>query len=639
MPRFRINMWKLRFEKQLEDQFRIDYFKSSLRLYRIVLLAGFIYYGAFIVLDLISLPESIRELSLIRFGIVCPTILLALLLSFTPGFHKYWQIASAITTIIGGVAIVAMTVITPELGRNLYYVGIIEVLIYNYILLRLKFHLATVAGWIIVASYALSLAFFPGVPKEIATANLFFLITCNILGMFGGYSAEYYTRREFFYKHLLKKEQQKVSESNLLLEQRINEKTMELQQDIHERERVARELIIAKEKAEESDRLKSAFLANMSHEIRTPMNGIIGFSSLLKNPDLSMEKRNEFISIIQKSGDRMLETINDLINVSKIEAGLVDVFYDIEDIQNIGEDLYNFFKHEAELKGLNLSYNSSLPREISTIETDKEKVTSIITNLVKNAIKYTLEGEIEFGFFHPSKDGHDFIEFYIRDTGIGIASGNQELIFDRFAQADSKNNRVVEGSGLGLSITRSYVEMLGGRIWVESKENIGSTFHFTIPFNPVDSIPESPITLHRDFIDIEQWMMDKTILITEDDPHSALYLEKLLSKSGASVNHVENGEEALEYVKSNPNLSLIMMDLRMPVMDGYTATREIRKINRDVLIIAQSAYAMKLEKEIALDSGCDAYLTKPIDEKALMAMIRVLLKNRDHRSGNLSDHT
>lgn len=241
-----------------------------------------------------------------------------------------------------------------------------------------------------------------------------------------------------------------------------------------------KQLTNAKEQAEESDRLKSAFLANMSHEIRTPMNGILGFAELLKTPKLKADKKKRYIDIIEKSGERMLNIINDIIDISKIESGLMELEMGDANINEQIEYIYTFFKPEVEEKGMILSFNNTLNSKGSIVKTDREKVFAILTNLVKNAIKYSNNGSIELGYHRKN----DMLEFYVKDTGIGIPKERQEAIFERFIQADIEDEMARQGVGLGLAISKSYVEMLGGNIWVESKEGIGSTFYFTLPYKP-----------------------------------------------------------------------------------------------------------------------------------------------------------
>ncbi|WP_299253804.1 ATP-binding protein [uncultured Aquimarina sp.] len=238
------------------------------------------------------------------------------------------------------------------------------------------------------------------------------------------------------------------------------------------------ELNKMKDKAEESDRLKSAFLANMSHEIRTPMNGILGFAELLKEPILTGDEQQLYISLIEESGARMLNIIRDIIDISKIESGQVKVFLSEVDINEQVTYLYQFFKPEADRKELQLSFSNGLPNDDTLIKTDKEKFNAILTNLVKNALKYTPEGSISFGY--EVKD--EFLQFYVKDTGMGIAKDRQKAIFERFVQADIENNYAIEGAGIGLSIAKAYSEMLGGKIWLESKKDLGTIFYFTIPY-------------------------------------------------------------------------------------------------------------------------------------------------------------
>ncbi len=387
-------------------------------------------------------------------------------------------------------------------------------------------------------------------------------------------------------------------------------------QDISEYKEREKQLEEALEKATESDRLKTAFLTNMSHEIRTPMNGILGFAEIIKEPTISSDDLQDYIQIIQISGARMLNTINNIVDISKIESGLVHVDIKETNINEKIEFTYNFFKPEAENKQLQLSFKNGLQLKEAIINTDNEKVYSILTNLVKNAIKFTYEGSIELGY---EKKG-EYLEFFVKDTGIGIKQNQREIIFERFRQGSELYSRGYEGSGLGLSIAKSYVEMLGGKIWVESEEGIGSTFYFTILYNAV-SEPKTVIESIFSEKDKEIQLKKLKILIVEDDEISHSLLTRILQSINCEVFHAITGVEAVEACRVNPDLDLILMDIRMPNMDGHEATRQIRQFNKDVIIIAQTAYAFSGDKEKALEAGCNSYITKPINKTLLFELI------------------
>lgn len=251
--------------------------------------------------------------------------------------------------------------------------------------------------------------------------------------------------------------------------------------DISERKKAEAELIKAKEKAEESDRLKSAFLANMSHEIRTPMNGILGFADLLKEPNLTGAQQQDYIKIIEQSGTRMLNTINSIMSISKIESGVVELRKTQVNVNETINYMYTFFKPEVEAKGIEFSFKNALTPKASVIHTDKEKLIAVLTNLIKNSIKFTQKGSITFGYIQTGEN----LEFYVKDTGIGIAYDRQEVIFDRFIQADIQDKFAFQGAGLGLSISKAFVEMLGGKLWMKSIKGQGSTFYFSVPYSPI----------------------------------------------------------------------------------------------------------------------------------------------------------
>ena len=387
--------------------------------------------------------------------------------------------------------------------------------------------------------------------------------------------------------------------------------------DITERKQKEEELIRTMEKAEESDRLKSAFLANMSHEIRTPMNGILGFTELLSDTHFSGEEKQEFIDIIRKSGQRMLNTVNDLIDIAKIETGQMPVIYAETDVVEQITNLFQFFQHEAQEKGIALLLNNNVFPQSALIKTDLAKLDSIFTNLIKNAIKYTEKGSVEIGCWI----NENRFEFYVRDTGIGIPKHRQQAIFNRFEQADIGDTRAFQGSGLGLAITKAYAEMLGGKITLESEEDKGSTFYFSFP---IEFGKAEPAILLKDELPAESKDAKKKlkIMIAEDDDIGYFFLQTVLTEVECDTVRCENGSEAVEFCRNNNDVDLILMDIRMPVMNGIEATRKIREFNSKVVIIAQTAFALLGDKEIALAAGCNDYISKPINKAELIKKIQ-----------------
>ena len=337
--------------------------------------------------------------------------------------------------------------------------------------------------------------------------------------------------------------------------------------DVTKQKRSEEALVAAKEKAEESDRLKSAFLANMSHEIRTPMNGIIGFTDLLKKPDLTGEQKDSYINIIKKSGNRMLDTVNDIIDISKIDSGQVEISNSTFDINNEIDEQYQFFKQEAFDKGLEFKLQNKLSYLHKLITTDKVKINSIVSNLIKNAIKYTDRGEIEI---ICEKKASNFV-FEIKDTGIGIPKNRINYIFNRFEQADIADLHAKEGSGLGLSIAKAYAEMLKGKIDVKSVVGKGSVFSFSIPWNYETT--EISSARSKEKANKKSFGKKLNILIVEDDDISFEHLKIIISHTAKNISRAFNGKEAIEFMKNNSDIELILMDIKIPLINGYDATR------------------------------------------------------------------
>lgn len=382
-------------------------------------------------------------------------------------------------------------------------------------------------------------------------------------------------------------------------------------------QRQNQELKIAKERAEESGRLKSAFLANLSHEIRTPMNGILGFADLLKTPDLSGDSQKKYIEVIEISGRRMLEIINDLIDISKIESGQIEVKKEIVDIPQLLNELLVFFTPEAELRNIRLVHSTNLPQNHLKAETDRTKLAQVITNLIKNALKFTINnGTVEFG----CRIVNDAFYFFVKDTGIGIKKEFQDKIFERFHQGEI-HTFMHEGMGLGLAISKAYVGLLGGEMFLESEVNKGSVFSFTVPLKK-----QIVSQQHIDDQDGLSEIICSNVLIAEDDEPSYILLSEILKKNNINTFYASNGLEAVNMLKEKPHINLILMDIKMPTMNGLEATRLIKELRPEIPIIAQSAFINETDIQNALQAGCNDFISKPIERKKLLEKITVHCK-------------
>jgi PAS domain S-box-containing protein len=394
------------------------------------------------------------------------------------------------------------------------------------------------------------------------------------------------------------------------------EKIIGSMRDISERKLIELDLIQAKNKAEESDKLKTAFLHNISHEIRTPMNAIVGFSDLLLDPDLIPEIRNEFIHTIVQSSNQLLSIITQIVSMATIESGQEKIYEKELSLNSILKILFDQFHSEAAKKNISLNYSMSLPENEDIIKTDETKLIQIISNLLGNALKFTKKGSIDFGYVIKNK----YLEFYIKDTGIGIPEDMHKVIFERFRQVETAMARDYEGSGLGLSISKAYVELLGGKIWLTSKPGEGSVFYFTIPYNEVslNRIQENEIT--ENYTDKHKKTI--TLLVAEDEINNFKLLEFYLSNLNIILIHASNGSEAVEICKKNKKINLVLMDLKMPVMDGFEATKKIKEFRPDLPVVAQTAYVRDVDKTKAFSCGCSAFISKPFRKEELLILIR-----------------
>ena len=372
------------------------------------------------------------------------------------------------------------------------------------------------------------------------------------------------------------------------------------------------DLFIAKEKAEESDLLKTSFINNISHEFRTPMNAILGFSSFLKKSDLSEENRKEFSSIVDKSCSQLLNIVDDTIEISKVQANQAKLFKTDVNIADIISEVINDFNETLLQKKLEINLDLNLNEAQLFIKTDKNKIKKIFWHLTDNAIKYTQNGYIKIT---GKLLENNYTEFRIADTGIGISPDMHKKIFEPYRQVETGVTRDFGGNGIGLSLSKAYVEMLGGKIEIESLLDKGTTIIFTIPLEENTKKEKQKKIITSGIKD------NKTVLIAEDNKLNYLLLQELLSRYNLNLLHAWNGNEAVEVFRKEKQIDLILMDLKMPIMNGLDATKQIKQLNASVPIVAQTAYSTSEDQDNAKKYGCDDFISKPISEQALHQII------------------
>lgn len=405
----------------------------------------------------------------------------------------------------------------------------------------------------------------------------------------------------------------------------FNEQELCARIKIHLELKFSKEKIKAeKEKAEESDRLKSLFLSEMSHDIRSPVNAIIGFSKLLQEEHLTQENSEKFIKLIINSGKILTNLINDIIEISKIEAKQIKIVRTDCKLNQIMSDLYAIKENqrsEAEKNDVSFNVFPEVFDENFTIITDPYRLNQILTNLVDNALKFTKRGKVEFGYNLPTKNTdlkNKQILFYVKDTGIGIPLDKQDIIFNRYVQTDDFTTTKFGGTGLGLAISKNLVNLFGGKIWVKSTFDKGSTFYFTIPY-----IPAKIETSKPDFIKevVYNWE-NKVILIADDIQSVCIFFKNVLQKTKAKTLFAKDGVETLNTCRDpEKKIDLVLMDLQMPNLSGLEATKQIRQFNKDIFIIAQTAIATQEEQKLALEAGCNDVIFKPINPKKLLSLL------------------
>ncbi|MCB1190165.1 MAG: response regulator [Leptospiraceae bacterium] len=374
--------------------------------------------------------------------------------------------------------------------------------------------------------------------------------------------------------------------------------------DVTDFHNIQKDLIIAKEKSEESNRLKSAFLQNMSHEVRTPLNAIVGFSELLTKTKLSSEKKQAFSEMIYSSSEKLIEIITDVIEISQIHSTQINIVSNQIEIITFIKNIINKFSIKAKNKYIDLFFNINTPFKEYNVVTDKEKLKKIITHVLDNAIKFTHHGLIEIN----CKVTIGNFQISVTDTGIGIPADMQEEIFEPFRQVETNTTcRHYGGNGLGLSLVKAYTQLLNGSISLTSEMGKGSKFTISIPVKgeiPSISISEKKYSIN-------------TVLIVEDEYVNYQYLLAVLENYNIKILYAEDGQKAVDICKENNEIDLILMDIKMPILDGYSAAKIIKKLRPSLPIVAQSAYALEQERENYSKDIFDDYITKPIQESEL----------------------
>ncbi len=381
-----------------------------------------------------------------------------------------------------------------------------------------------------------------------------------------------------------------------------------------EREKLMRAVV----KAEESDVLKNSFLSNMSHEIRTPMNAILGFSNLLSHKEVSAPEKVEFVNLINLNIKNLLTIVEDLIDISKIDSGQLQIRNSGVCLHDIMQEVHDSFSSDIRRRGqlnIKLYLKEGISDKNTMILTDGARLKQVLANLVGNGVKFTDRGFVEFGY---ELNEEVVLQFYVKDTGIGLPVGKEDRIFERFYKFSEGRQTLYGGTGIGLSLVRDLLDLMGGKIWVETEPNIGTTFFFTVPYHKISNRDNKYKTEPK--ANVYNWE-GKTFLIAEDEEDNFRYLEVALSISNASLIWARTGVEAVDIFNRVENIDLVLMDIKMPEMDGYAATKQIKIKNSKVPVIAQTAYAMSEEREKSIDAGCDDYIAKPIGYEDLLNTI------------------
>lgn len=592
---------QLAFEPELEHQFRRYQQRTTIRIARVALFLGALMTSGFALLDVFIVPTVAHLFWIIRFVFEMPCFAFCLWASFKPWYERYNQILLSSLAVVAGLCISAMIMIAPPPGNQTYYAGLILVLMCVYTLAQLHFLCAAATSALIVLFYEAVAIWIIQTPLTVLINNNFFFVSANILGMLANYSLEFHSRRVFI--------------------------------NLHKLEQAHDELGVAKEAAEAASRAKSEFLANMSHEIRTPMTAILGFTDYLLNPELTESEKLMAVHTVRRNGEHLLEIINDILDISKIEAGKLEIEHIACYLGQIVAEVQSLMQVRADAK--NLPFKVEILGVVpELIQSDPTRLKQVLVNLVSNAIKFTETGYVRLVVRFVGDSASPYVQFDVIDTGMGMTKQQVGRLFQAFSQADSSMTRKFGGSGLGLNISKRLVEILGGDITVETKPGKGSVFHVTVAAGSLDGVKmvdgsdvlaraqHAPAVNRME----EHDRLDCRILLAEDGPDNQRLINHVLKKVGAKVTIATNGKLAMEAVQAagdqDAPFDVILMDMQMPVIDGYEATKLLRRYGYTGPIIALTAHAMASDRQRCLDAGCNDYTTKPINVKNLIQVIR-----------------
>ncbi|HPE85929.1 MAG: ATP-binding protein [Bacteroidales bacterium] len=424
-----------------------------------------------------------------------------------------------------------------------------------------------------------------------------------------------------FLYSFVRRQMQKIEKAEKALQetnQRIQKQNLTLIQQNKEIEQINGELEVSRNRALEGDRLKTAFLENMSHEIRTPLNSIVGFSELITDPVIALDEKQVFAQIIKSNSNQLLKIVHDILDISSLRTAQIALHYKSFYLPDFLALVYSEWEPEARAKGLLFEKPVVNADSATLVKTDEKALHKILNNLVHNAIKFTPRGKVSITAYISGQ----MLNVKVFDTGIGIDIDHQVDIFEPFFQLTDTQTKFIEGTGLGLAIVKEYTALLGGTIHCTSSPGSGSVFILQLPIQPVQArvvepTPDNPAS--------QQEWNGKKILIVEDEQNNYRYLYEILKPYHLQICHAENGTEAVDFIKNNPDTDLVLMDIKIPVLNGYEATRRIKELRPEVPVIAQTAYALAGDEEKARDAGCTAYLSKPIRRLDILDILKAYL--------------